>query len=213
MTNNEILNYLLKDNFIEEICSNITKNSKYKEDLFQEICLIILEYDNEKLNNAYNEKWVRYLIINIIKNQYNSSTSPFYKKFKKFNYEFKDNGIELSNETNEAFDNQMNKVYKSYIEIGNNDKLSDDIHNNIELIEDILDEAFWYDKEIFKMYFKLGDYNIIDGKKRDEGCKKKGKTSLRRIEKLTGIDHNSIGYTINSTIKFIKKRLEEINKI
>ena len=71
MSNNEIVNIILKNGDLEEICKNITRDEQLTDDLWQDILLILLEYDNTKLYNAYKDKWLKYLVITIIKNQRN----------------------------------------------------------------------------------------------------------------------------------------------
>jgi len=208
MSNNEIVTSILEDGSLYGICKNITKQDQLTDDLFQEVVLILLEYNNEKLNDSYNRKWLKYLTITIIKNQFNSKTSPFYKKYKKFNYELRDQNYELS--TIDAYNEETSNtaIYDSITKINRDKELSDRIFINIDRIEEILEDVYWYDKIIFQIYFKLGEYNKTDGPKRDLECKKE-KSTLRRIEEMTGIDHNSVGYTINNTIKYIQKELEK----
>lgn len=86
MTNNQIIdkNYIK----IKSICKQIVgRNTHYLDDLLQEVCLIILEMDNEKLNKINNDSdnsIIRFTYM-IINNQFNSKTSMFYRKFKKYN--------------------------------------------------------------------------------------------------------------------------------
>jgi hypothetical protein len=54
------------------------------DDLVQEILLIVLEYKSDKLEEAYNKGQHLFFIKRIINNQYNSTTSPFFKKYRKF---------------------------------------------------------------------------------------------------------------------------------
>lgn len=57
---------------------------QYKDDLYQDLILFLLEYDNEKLNNAYWNKHMNALITRIIQNQIYSTTSKFYHSYLRF---------------------------------------------------------------------------------------------------------------------------------
>lgn len=83
----EIVDYLIKTK-IPETCVkyqlNKTKNQFFKDEMLQEVWLFILEYDIEKLEDAYGRGSLNALITAFIKRQFFSRTSPFFKKYKKF---------------------------------------------------------------------------------------------------------------------------------
>lgn len=70
------------------------------EDLTQEIYLILLEYDTEKIEQMYINGQLNFFIVKIINNQYFSANSPFYKKYKKY-YNLIDGNIVNSETENE----------------------------------------------------------------------------------------------------------------
>jgi len=189
MTNNEIIEPLLSD--IREWCENTCKKADLVDDLYQEIVLVLLTYDNEKLNTAKDNKWLKYFIIRIISNNCNSSTSPFYIKFRKFNLELQDHNEEPEIEADE-------------------DDVDDLIEHNLQFIEAIVNKLHWYDRELFCMYFKILDYNKVNGDKADPDCKKV-RMSFRDIEKKTGINYGSVCNTVNQSLETIRKQLIEIN--
>ena len=54
------------------------------DDLMQEICLIILEYKNQDMLQSLYDRNEHYPFIKrIINNQYKSTTSPFWTKYRK----------------------------------------------------------------------------------------------------------------------------------
>lgn len=79
--------------YISYIRDNIS--AKHADDLLQEIMLILLEKP-KKLIQAYEEKWLRYLFVNISSKQYFSSSSPFYKKYRQHFSEVSD-GMSIEN--------------------------------------------------------------------------------------------------------------------
>lgn len=82
MSNNDIIEAISGD--VKDIISNMVVQDKHKDDLFQEIILILLQYDNKKLDTAYKKKQIKFLAARIICNQYYSVHSAFYKQYKKY---------------------------------------------------------------------------------------------------------------------------------
>lgn len=80
MTNNEIIesNY----NLIKKICSNICKNKDLIDDLIQEIFIILLTTDNDKLNELVNNKELNFFVTRVVTNQWASKSSPFYRTYR-----------------------------------------------------------------------------------------------------------------------------------
>ena len=65
--------------------TNKCKDKELVKDLFQELWLWLCTYDLAKLKDAYDNKHLNALITRWIQNNYFSSSSPFYKYFRKFN--------------------------------------------------------------------------------------------------------------------------------
>lgn len=87
---------LTNEYIVSTICSNVTSlcknycSSNYYEDFTQELFLILLKMDNDKLNRIYYEGNIIPFIVGIIKNQWYSKTSNFYKKYKTYNINRRD---------------------------------------------------------------------------------------------------------------------------
>lgn len=79
-----MLEKIANEKLVETICKNIGVSPKYMDDLVQEIYLILLEYDQVKLKTIVDNGQLNYFLTKIIKNQWCSNTSPFYKKYRKF---------------------------------------------------------------------------------------------------------------------------------
>lgn len=90
-TNNEIAEQLAKDKVIEQICTNLRVTSNYYDDLVEEIYLIVLEYDNEKLSKVWENNQMNYWLTRVILNNWNSQTSQFWKKYRKYNQKADEN--------------------------------------------------------------------------------------------------------------------------
>ena len=79
---NNIIEALAKEKTVETLCTNMGVEQAYLDDLVQEIYLILLEYNEDKLIKMYERKQLKFFIVRIIMNQYFSKNSPFYKKYK-----------------------------------------------------------------------------------------------------------------------------------
>lgn len=82
MSNNEIICSVSGD--VMAMISNMAIKEEHRDDLFQEIMMILLQYDNGKLEALYNKKQIKFFISRIICNQYYSVHSYFYKTYKKY---------------------------------------------------------------------------------------------------------------------------------
>lgn len=195
MTKNQIINELYTDERMEAILSKITSNHDLKDDLRQELFLILCEKEDEVILDAYENNYLIYYCIRILKNQYHSSNSSFHKTFRKF-------------KATEFDGHEVEQVDYDLI-------LDHEIECILWVIENKLD---YVDRELIKMYYKLGEYNRFDGEKRDESCTKTT-SSLRKIHsKLSLINLNgekvsisiqTIANSINRSKMVIKNNVKK----
>lgn len=84
MSNNEILEKNLK--LIKECLAYqfLKQDKTYKEDFAQDLYLIILTYDNDKLNKIYKEGHFNAWITGVIRNNILSRNSRYYKDYIKY---------------------------------------------------------------------------------------------------------------------------------
>jgi len=78
-----IVEELAKTRVVETMVENMNIND-YPDDLAQEIYLILLEYDNDKLKDIFDKKQINFFLSRIIMNQVFSKNSPFYYKYKRW---------------------------------------------------------------------------------------------------------------------------------
>lgn len=100
------------------------------DDLFQEMVLIILQYPSEKIEQV---KCPRCFVVKILSNMWNSSTSPFFYKYRKRN-------SDVTSE-NMPFQDLQNDAWKDIV---------------LKKIEQELNGMYWYDRELFKLYIEKG---------------------------------------------------------
>lgn len=80
----KILIELEEENVLREMCTNMNVSPNDMDDFVQELYVILLEYNQDKIIELYNKKQLKFFIVGIIQRQYHSKTSPFYKKYKKY---------------------------------------------------------------------------------------------------------------------------------
>lgn len=99
----KILDEIERNNIVRDICVNIGVSSNDIDDLIQEVYLILLEYNKDKIIELYKKKQLKFFIIGILQRQYHSNTSPFYKKYKKY-YTLVDGNHKNNSEINDDID-------------------------------------------------------------------------------------------------------------
>ncbi len=94
----QIIDQLARERRVETMLANIAKKpvSGTLEDLCQMVYLILLEYDDAKIEDLWENGQMNFFIARILLNQYKSTNSPFYKLFRK--YESKCQDIETLRE-------------------------------------------------------------------------------------------------------------------
>ena len=84
-----IVEKLARNRVVEDMIKNMNIND-YPDDLAQEIYLILLEYDKDKIEDIYNKNQINFFISRIITNQAFSKNSPFYLNYKKWDFNKED---------------------------------------------------------------------------------------------------------------------------
>ena len=82
----EIIEAIAGERMVETMVENIAHHSLTADlkDLTQMVYLILLEYDETKLQDLWENDQMGFFIARIIINQYRSSNSPFYRIYRKF---------------------------------------------------------------------------------------------------------------------------------
>lgn len=96
-TRAEIIETIAKNRVVETMVQNIAHQpmSADLEDLSQMVYLILLEYDEKKLQDLWENDQMHFFIARIIGNQYNSVSSPFYTIFRKLRLQI-DESVQVS---------------------------------------------------------------------------------------------------------------------
>lgn len=89
LPNSVILKEVLESGLIDDcinyqflkLCKTDPGKKEFKMDMYQDLYLILYNYDNAKLNDAYRNKHMNALITRILINQLWSSSSAFYNQY------------------------------------------------------------------------------------------------------------------------------------
>lgn len=80
-----IYDIIAKEKLIEILIDKYNVKPLYKQDLAQDVFLIILSKPEKMLQELYDNKQLNFYLARIISNQYFSKTSKFFKDYKKYN--------------------------------------------------------------------------------------------------------------------------------
>lgn len=149
--------------------------AKHLDDVTQEVFMYLYE-DAERLEQLIADKKIKWYFIRLCKNNYYSKTSKYYYKY---NRPYKD----------VTFNDDIMKLGLKL--------KSEDLYfiQDSDMINDILSELYWYDRELFRLYV-LGDN---DGRK----------YTYTSLSKKTKISRMNIYITIKKVKEYIKERLKE----
>lgn len=87
MTRNEIVESLGRERRVEQICAMVTHLPADHPDLLdlgQHIYLILLEYDEGKLQDLWEHDEINFLIVRLVLNNFRSAKSRFHYLFRVF---------------------------------------------------------------------------------------------------------------------------------
>ena len=81
-----IIETLAQEKRVEALVENIAHHSLTADlkDLCQMVYMILLEYDEAKLQDLWENDQMNFFLVRVILNQYRSSNSPFHTIFRKF---------------------------------------------------------------------------------------------------------------------------------
>ena len=169
----------------ETMTYGLTKDKNEVDEVIQELMLYFLQMNPETLKTIYDKDGekglIRYGAV-VIKRSLNSKYSRYYYKYKKY-YTRID---QRSNYTYETLEGEKNERY--LYNLPNKD--DQDQWYKLELIDKELDDIYWYDRELFKLYYY--EDNTLDS-----------------LAKKTGISRNSLFTTIDNVRRLLKDKLGE----
>jgi len=144
MNKAQIIEAIYKDSAYRNVCRNIASPALF-EDLFHEVIINLLNMPDEKIQQAKDKKYLKFLFVKIAHNSWNSKHSPFYRKYR-HNDQTENIDLLKNLESNIDYDLERKEdVYHFFTQ---------DIIEKIEALE-------WYDQTLLKLYIDVGDFRKI----------------------------------------------------
>lgn len=85
MTKKDIIEELYRNGHLRSECEKMAVGNKaHAEDLLHELVIILMEYDDAKIEDLYERDELKYFVYKIIRNQWCNTSSVFYSKYLKF---------------------------------------------------------------------------------------------------------------------------------
>jgi len=155
---------LLSDSSLTALAKRIAGQNA--DDLIQEIALLLLEMDIEKWQEINEGGYLRWYVIRTMINMATSNRSTFARKY------------QLNSTEGIKFD-----------DIPDTNDYDFEKEETLIILEELLDDYHWYDRDMLKSYFKEGSY--------------------RKVSAATGIPFKSVGNTVKKTITKLKEDYHE----
>lgn len=84
LSNGKIVSVVMEQGIIDKALQLYGVHTSHRNDLAQEVALILLEMANERLNDIYEDGKLSHFVTKIVKNQWCSNTSTYYALFRKY---------------------------------------------------------------------------------------------------------------------------------
>ena len=144
MNKAQIIEAIYKDPAYRNVCRNIASPALF-EDLFHEVIINLLDMPDEKILEAKEKKYLKFLFVKIAHNSWNSKHSPFYRKYRHNDQtESIDLLIGLEGELDPELENRED-VFQSFT----------------QEVKDKIDSLDWYDQTLLKLYIDIGEFRKI----------------------------------------------------
>jgi DNA-directed RNA polymerase specialized sigma24 family protein len=134
-----MLDEYLDENYykLKDIALNIAGSKEYEE-LLHFVIEELYKCDQIRLREIIEKNQMTFYAVRVMMNQYHSNTSRYYYKYKKY-YEYH------TTQTIEALSPDKSKSTK---------KQKEEIEVKLEWIEEKLKDLYWFDAEVFKLYYR-----------------------------------------------------------
>ena len=142
-------------------CISKMEPVELQDDLRMEVLLILLE-SKEDIIGMHKRNELRFYAVRIILNLIKSNTSPFYKKYRGFVSEYRDDLYSIPEDETVWTKIKTVNPTPSIATRPDDLDLRLQYEQREEMVMQIIDELYWYDKEILKLYMKLGNYRAIE---------------------------------------------------
>ncbi len=198
----EVYNLILVDPFYDQIIKNILSKFSHSKDDFndlkQNLWVYLCQMKKQKLMEAWNNKYFKYLWIKMIDNQVNSSTSSFFRK----NLKQKNNKVELieydvdPNSKRDYLNYMENLTVDGYDEFIINKEIDNRKNYKLRLIDKALNHILESDPKMITQII-IYKMSMMEG------------LSYRKIQEKTKIPISTTSNYINTVEVLIKGYLKK----
>jgi DNA-directed RNA polymerase specialized sigma24 family protein len=136
-----MLNNYLTDNYnkLKDIAYNIT-SGKDDDDLLSFVIEELYKCDAKRINEIIKKKQMTFYVVRVMLNQYQSKTSRYHYKYRKYYEYFTTTTIEsISPDT-----------------VVETKKQKQEVEERLEWVEEKLKDLYWFDAECFRIYYREG---------------------------------------------------------
>jgi hypothetical protein len=159
---------------LKDMAFNIA-GKKGKDDLLSFVIEELYKCDQERIDEIIKKNQLTFYIARVMLNQYYSKTSRYYYKYNKY-YEYHTTTT-------------IESITADNTEYTIKDK--NQIEERLEWIEEKLKDCYWFDSQVFKVYY-LEEH------------------SLNSMAKATKINRNTLFKAINNVKKYLIKEKENV---
>tara|TARA_R100000781_G_C4056752_1_gene119623 strand:+ start:145 stop:651 length:507 start_codon:yes stop_codon:yes gene_type:complete len=134
-----MLNKYLIDNYdkLKDMAYNIA-GKKGKDDLLSFVIEELYKCDQKRINEIIKKKQLTFYIARVMLNQYHSKTSRYYYKYNKYYEYHTTTTIESITADNTTYTIKDKK----------------EVEERLEWIENKLQDLYWFDAELFRIYYR-----------------------------------------------------------
>lgn len=151
---------------------NIT-SGKGNDDLFSFVIEELYKCDQDRIDEIITKNQMTFYVVRVMINQYHSKTSRYYYKYKKYYEYHTTTTIECLSADNTQY----------------NIKEKQEVEERLEWIEEKLKDLYWFDAEVFKIYYREG-------------------FSLNQMQKETKINRNTLHKAITNVKNYLLNEKE-----
>jgi RNA polymerase sigma factor (sigma-70 family) len=173
-----------RETFVE-MSFTFTQDENEINEVVQELMLYFMQMNPDTLRSIYEKDGKKGILSYgavVLRRSFTSNRSPYYYKYKKYYTHIDSRSTDITNDSTDVYHK------KHLYNIPNAEQYKQ--WQKLELIDKALDEFYWYDRDVFKLYYYEG--NTLSG-----------------LAKKTGISRNSLFTTIDKVREQLKDLLNE----
>tara|TARA_R100001480_G_scaffold36485_2_gene49161 strand:+ start:3016 stop:3570 length:555 start_codon:yes stop_codon:yes gene_type:complete len=173
-----------RETFVE-MSFTFTQDENEINEVVQELMLYFMQMNPDTLKSIYKKDGKKGILSYgavVLRRSFTSNRSPYYYKYKKYYTHIDSRSTDITNDSTDVYHK------KHLYNIPNAEQYKQ--WQKLELIDKALDEFYWYDRDVFKLYYYEG--NTLSG-----------------LAKKTGISRNSLFTTIDKVREQLKELLNE----